>query len=162
MKVTQSCPTLCDPMDYTAHGILQVRIQEWVAFPFSRESSQPRDGTQVSCTAGGFFASRAPREAPAEMTFGFSFFLPKRPVTWWIFAWGTTLVSLREIPLGHGVQYSYILLGLLCWFRGGFLCLCSRRMLVRSFFFPVISLSGFGFRLTLASWSEFGRVSSLP
>ena len=36
MKVTQSCPTLCDPMDYTAHGILQARILEWGAFPFSR------------------------------------------------------------------------------------------------------------------------------
>ena len=40
---TQSCPTLCDPTDYTVHGILQARILEWVAFPFSRGSSQPRD-----------------------------------------------------------------------------------------------------------------------
>ena len=52
VKVAQSCPTLCDPMDYTVHGILQARILEWVAFPFSRGSSQPRDQTQVSCTAG--------------------------------------------------------------------------------------------------------------
>ena len=44
VKVTQSCPTLCDPMDYTVHGILQARMLEWVAFPFSRGSSQPRDG----------------------------------------------------------------------------------------------------------------------
>ena len=42
VKVTQLCPTLCDPMDYTVHGILQARILEWVAFPFSRGSSQPR------------------------------------------------------------------------------------------------------------------------
>ena len=35
-KVTQSCPTLCNPTDYTAHGILQARTVEWVAFPFSR------------------------------------------------------------------------------------------------------------------------------
>ena len=42
MKVTQSCPTLHDPMDYTVHGILQARILEWVAIPFSRGSSQPR------------------------------------------------------------------------------------------------------------------------
>ena len=48
VKVTQSCLTLCDPMDYTVHGILQARILEWVAFPFSRGSSQPRDQTQVS------------------------------------------------------------------------------------------------------------------
>ena len=44
--------TLCDPMDYTVHGILQTRIQESVAFPFSRGSFQPRDRTQVSCIAG--------------------------------------------------------------------------------------------------------------
>ena len=37
------------------HGILQARILEWGAFPFSRGSSQPRDRTQVSCIAGGFF-----------------------------------------------------------------------------------------------------------
>ena len=39
MKVAQSCPALCNPMDYTVHGILQARILEWVAFPFSRGSS---------------------------------------------------------------------------------------------------------------------------
>ena len=39
MKVAQSCPTLCNPMDYTVYGILQARILEWVAFPFSRGSS---------------------------------------------------------------------------------------------------------------------------
>ena len=55
VKVTQLCLTLCDPMDYTVHGILQARILEWVAFPFSRGSSQPRDQTQISCTAGGLF-----------------------------------------------------------------------------------------------------------
>ena len=43
VKVTQSCLTLCDPMDYTVHGILQARILEWVVVPFSRASSQPRD-----------------------------------------------------------------------------------------------------------------------
>ena len=43
VKVAQSCPTFCDPMDYTVHGILQARILEWVAFPFSRGSPQPRD-----------------------------------------------------------------------------------------------------------------------
>ena len=45
------------------HGILQASLLEWVAFPFSRGSSQPRDRTQVSCTAGGFFTSQATREA---------------------------------------------------------------------------------------------------
>ena len=47
VKVSQSCPNLCDPMDFTAHGILQARILEWVAFSFSRESSQPRDLIQL-------------------------------------------------------------------------------------------------------------------
>ena len=57
VKVTQSCQILFDLMDYTVHGILQARILEWVAFPFSRGSSQPRDGTQVSRTAGGFLTT---------------------------------------------------------------------------------------------------------
>ena len=62
VKIAQSCPTLCDSMDYTVHGILQARILEWVAFPFSRGSSQPRDQTQVSRIAGGFFTRWATRE----------------------------------------------------------------------------------------------------
>ena len=45
VKVTQSCPTLCHPKDYTVLGILQARILERVAFSFSRGSSQPRDRT---------------------------------------------------------------------------------------------------------------------
>ena len=61
VQVAQSCPTLCKPLDYTVHGILQARILEWVAFPFSRGSSQPRDRTQVSHIAGRFFTSRATR-----------------------------------------------------------------------------------------------------
>ena len=44
-----------DPMDYIVHGIFQARILEWIAIPFSRGSSQPRNRTQVSCTAGRFF-----------------------------------------------------------------------------------------------------------
>ena len=49
VNVTQSCPTLCDPQ------ILQARILKWVAFPFSRRSSQSRDRNQITCIAGGFF-----------------------------------------------------------------------------------------------------------
>ena len=63
VKVALSCPTLCNPMDYRVRGILQARILEWVAFPFSRGSSQPRDQTQVSRTAGGFSTCWAIREA---------------------------------------------------------------------------------------------------
>ena len=50
-------------MDYTVHEILQARILDWVAFSFSRGSSQPRDWTQISRIAGGFFANWATREA---------------------------------------------------------------------------------------------------
>ena len=63
VKVTQLCLTLCDPMDYTVQGILQARILEQVAFPFSRWSSQPRDQTQISLIAGRFFISWATRKA---------------------------------------------------------------------------------------------------
>ena len=64
VKITQSCPTLCHPMDCIVHGILQARILEWVAFPFSRGSSQPRDQTQVSHIAGGFFLPDEPQGKP--------------------------------------------------------------------------------------------------
>ena len=63
VKFTQLCLTLCHPIDCTVHGILQTRTLEWVALPFSRESSQPGDQTQVSCIAGRFFTSWATREA---------------------------------------------------------------------------------------------------
>ena len=63
VKLSQSNLTLCDPMNYTVYGILQARILEWVAFPFSRGSSQPRDQTQVSHIIGRFFTSSATREA---------------------------------------------------------------------------------------------------
>ena len=58
--VTQSCPTLSDPMDYSLPGssvqeILQARILEWADISISRGSSQPRDQTQVSHIAGRFF-----------------------------------------------------------------------------------------------------------
>ena len=57
VKVTQLCPTLCDLMNFTVHGILQAKILEWVTFLFSRGSSQSRDRIQVSCIAGGFSTS---------------------------------------------------------------------------------------------------------
>ena len=57
VKVAQLCPTLCNPI---VHGILQARTLEWVVFPFSRGSSQPRDQTQVSCIAGRFFPHTVP------------------------------------------------------------------------------------------------------
>ena len=61
-----SCLTLCNPTDCTVHGILQARILQWVGFPFSRGSSQPRDWIQVSHITHGFFTSWATREARSE------------------------------------------------------------------------------------------------
>ena len=66
--VTPSCPILCNPMDCSppgssVHGIFQARILEWVAIPFSRGSSLPRDRTQVSHNVGRFFTIWAMREA---------------------------------------------------------------------------------------------------
>ena len=66
----QLCPTPFNPTDCIARqaplslGILQARILEWVAIPFSRGSSPPRDQSRVFCTAGRFFTFWAPREAP--------------------------------------------------------------------------------------------------
>ena len=70
--VTQSCLTLCDPMNYSllgsfVHGILQARILEWVAIRFSRGSSQPRDWTQFSCIATRFFTIWATRKTQGHI-----------------------------------------------------------------------------------------------
>ena len=59
-EVSQSCPTLCDPMDCSlpgssVHGIFQARVLEWAAISFSRGSSQPRDRTRVSHIADRHF-----------------------------------------------------------------------------------------------------------
>ena len=67
VSVAQSCPTLSNPVDCSlpgssVRGILQARILEWVAMPFSRGPSRPRDRAQVSCIAGGFFTIWATRE----------------------------------------------------------------------------------------------------
>ena len=68
VRLTQSCSTLCDPMDCSppdssVHGILQARILEWFAIYFSRGSSWPRDQSWVSFTAGRCFTNCATREA---------------------------------------------------------------------------------------------------
>ena len=53
-------------MDYTVHGVLQARILKWVAIPYSRGSSQPRDGTQVSHIAGRFFYQLSHKGSPSS------------------------------------------------------------------------------------------------
>ena len=63
VKVAQSCPTLCNPIDCTVHGILQTRILDWAAFPFSRGSSQPMDQTLQ--------ADSLPAEPQGKLKIGF-------------------------------------------------------------------------------------------
>ena len=110
VKVTQLCPTLCDPTDSTVHGILQARILEWVAFPFSRGSSELRDQTEVSQIAGGFFTSWATRGNPRRLE--------------WI-----KIFSGHGIPGGHALSFNpvppfYHLLYCL-WFPSGLTGLIS-------------------------------------
>ena len=69
VSITQSCPTLCNPVHCalpgsSVHGILQARILEWIAISYSRWSFQPRDWTWVSYLAGRFFTIWATRGAP--------------------------------------------------------------------------------------------------
>ena len=71
MLLAQSCPTLCDSIDCgppvsSVHWIFQARVLEWVAFSYSRWSSQLTGWTQVSCITGRFFIIWATREAPNE------------------------------------------------------------------------------------------------
>ena len=79
--VAQSCGTLCDPVDCSpwgssVHGILQERILEWVAIPFSRGSSSLRDRMRVSCIAGRFFTIGATREVLGQIKTGASTLIP--------------------------------------------------------------------------------------
>ena len=103
VKVTQLCLTLWDPNDHTVRGILQARILESVAFPFSRGFSQPRDQTEVSRIAGGFFISWTTKSS----NFIVQYFLDYS----WHFAYPHTLKNhlkfLTKIMLG-------VWLGL-CW-----------------------------------------------
>ena len=110
-EVAQSCLTLLDPMDCSLpgssfHGIFQARVLEWVAFSFSRGSSQPRDRTHASCIAGGFFTA----EPPGKPSFLNSFSWPSLNLsvasasfgtltdTWWLWPAGC-------IPAGHSQRW---------------------------------------------------------
>ena len=97
VKVTQLCPTLCDPMNYTLHGILQARILEWVAFPFSRGSSQPRDQILVSYIAGGFFTNAMSTRNKYELM---SLSLKKKKTNQHLFI----IIYLAALSLGCGMR----------------------------------------------------------
>ena len=88
-EVAQSCPALCDPMDCSlqgssVHGIFQARALEWAAIAFSRRSSRPRDGTQVSRIAGRCFTVWATREAWGDIP----------PCFWFAFPSGLVMLSI--------------------------------------------------------------------
>ena len=76
-------------MDYTVQGVLQARILEWVAFPSSRGSSQPRNWTRVSCIAGRFFTKWAMREAGLDL--GCILKREEQSTYWQVVLWGLRL-----------------------------------------------------------------------
>ena len=92
-KSLQLCLTLCNPIGYTppgssVHGTLQARILEWVAMPFFRGSSWPRDWTRVSLAlAGGFFTTEPPVQQRPAKTQSFPEWTRKGTVfsynSWW-------------------------------------------------------------------------------
>ena len=114
MFVTQSCPTLWDPMDCSPPGsyvreILQARILEWVAMPFSRCFSWPRDRTCISCIAGIFFAVWATREALLSNKSYPSFFehcsaMVGTPGTNLAIGWCYELCDLEQVTLLVGIS----------------------------------------------------------
>ena len=63
VKVAQSCPTLCDPVDYTVHGILQVRILEWADFSFSGDLPNPG----IEPRSSALQADSLPAESPESI-----------------------------------------------------------------------------------------------
>ena len=112
MLVTQSCLTLCNPMDCSppgssVHGILQARILEWVAMSFSRGSSWPRDQTQVSCTAGRFFISEPPGKPMGDSQI---LQTDKRGAVW------SRLLALWESDTSQSpYQLAHIIIFILCF-----------------------------------------------
>ena len=106
VKVAQSCPTLCNS---TVHGILQARILEGVAFPFSRGSSQPKDQTQVFCISGRFFTSWATGEALRILVWVISPFTSLSPFP--------TQESNRDLLHCRQIRYQLSYQGMLSWVK---------------------------------------------
>ena len=101
-SVAKSCPTLCDPMDCSPpgssiHGISQARILGWVAIPFSRGSSRPRDRTHVCCITGGFFTTEPPGKPPPRAKGPFY----PRALPWARFPWSSPHCDLPPVALLH-------------------------------------------------------------
>ena len=141
----QSCLTLCDPMGCglpgsSVHGILQARILEWVAIPFSRGTSQPRTQTLVSCIASGFFTAWDTKEAPVE----FSKMMGKKalyvkdinPLLWLLLIFYSYSFTIILIMIYDRQNFSYVAKskGYLLFF---ILCICKAEHEVL-FIFPSI------------------------
>ena len=118
--VAHSCPTLCHPMDYSppgssVHGILQARILEWVAMPSSKGSSQPRDPTQVSHSAGEFFTAWATREVHIYVYMYVNVYMYRvTSVTMWLYVVQISSmpdivsINLCQIPLNWSKRISRV------------------------------------------------------
>ena len=115
LKVAQLYLTLCDPMDCTVRGILQTRILEWVAIPFSRGSSQPRDRTQVSHVAGGFFTVWATREAHPSRG--------SMPISWLL--WPLPSLGKSVFSEGSSFQWCFSSLTPFMWISYTYMCIHS-------------------------------------
>ena len=116
-EVTQSCPTLSDPMDCSLpgssfHGIFQARVLEWVATAFSRGSSQPRDWTHISCIGRWVLYHWATREASVQINsfqiiINLDFFYTYKKIrSWQLWSTSKTQCLLRPISWSnsHGLS----------------------------------------------------------
>ena len=118
----QSCPTLCSPMDYSLpcsfiHWILQARILEWVAIPFSRGLSWCRDQTQVSSIAGSFFSIWATRVQNSTCVLGSHWYIKKEkwitPFRLSVFSWMGIVMHITQIL---GCYYFLKTISMLCFY----------------------------------------------
>ena len=122
--VTQSCLSFWDTMDCSppgssVRGILQARIVDWVAMPSSRGSSQPRDQTQVSCTASRFFTNWATGEVPFNLNYLLKI-LYLNMITLGLIAstyefWGTQFNPQESLTLSCYTARLPVFVKLSCW-----------------------------------------------
>ena len=129
--MAQSCPALCDPLEYSppgssVHWIFQATTLEWVAISFYRGSSRPRDQTRVSCIAGGFFTAE-PSRRPYS-TLDLSQEAEKR-------SFG------QNIPIHDILRHLYVKGSQILW---GCVCVCVRvgACMFRVLLLPLPPLSG--------------------
>ena len=122
-QVAKSClslfgPVDCSPAGFFVYGIYQARILEWVAISFSRGSSQPRDWTHISCTAGGFFTNEPCRKPMARIDiskWSWSFF----------FSHGAYIQTSKSSNLPTSrTHYKWVSFGI--WDRSFFVLFCFR------------------------------------